>query len=100
MKRFYEDEAELGSDDEENDDNIKNIDRNDEEENEEGMDSDLDGFVARDDNEEIGDEKPEMYKKFLSDMHRLDDIETHKVFESIVMGNNKKRKRWEVEGLE
>ena len=63
-------------------------------------DSDLDGFVAREDDEEIGDEKPEMYKKYLDDMHRLDDLETKKVFSSIVLGNNKKRKRWEVEGLE
>lgn len=65
MKRFLEDEAELGSDDEEKDDSIKVINKNDEEENEEGLDSDLDGFVAREDDEEIGDEKPEMLEKYL-----------------------------------
>ena len=42
-----------------------------------------------------------MHDKFLKDMHALDDLETKKVYSSIILGNNnKKRKRWEVEGLE
>ena len=36
LRRFLEDEAELGSDNEEQDDVVKNIDANDEEENEVG----------------------------------------------------------------
>ena len=56
LKRFLEDEAELGSDDEEKDDDIKQINREDGEENEDGLDDDLDGFVVRGDDEEIGDE--------------------------------------------
>jgi hypothetical protein len=60
MKRFLEQEAELGSDDEENDDNVRRIDKNDEEEDEDGLDSDLDGFVVKGDDEEIGDENIDM----------------------------------------
>ena len=100
MKRFYEEEAELGSDDEDNDDIVKNIDRGHEEENEEGLDDDLDGFVVRGDNEEIGDEDSQMHDKYLKDMHAMDDTETKRIYESIILGNNKKRKRWEVEGLD
>lgn len=42
---FFEDEAELGSDDENNDAIKKEINKNDVEENEEGLDSDLEGFI-------------------------------------------------------
>ena len=52
-----EEEAELGSDDEENDDYIRQINKNDDEENEDGLDDDLDGFVVHGgDEDEIGDE--------------------------------------------
>ena len=55
IKNFFEDEAELGSDDEENDDVRKHIDRlNDDEENEEGLDDDLDGFVDHNNYDEGG----------------------------------------------
>ena len=48
MRRFLDDEAELGSDNEEHDEGrAKSIDENDIEENEDGMDDDLDGFVDR-----------------------------------------------------
>lgn len=58
-----EEEAELGSDDEENDDVRKVINRNDAEENDEGLDSDLEGFVVKADDEEIGDPDDAMYDK-------------------------------------
>ena len=38
-------EADLGSDNEENDDRVKKINKNDVEEDEEGLDDSLDGFV-------------------------------------------------------
>ena len=74
MSRFLEEEAELGSDNEENDDVRKNIDRvGDDEENENGLDDDLDGFVVRaGDDEEIGDENADMHQKYLRDMEALD----------------------------
>lgn len=62
LRKFLDMEAELGSDDEENDDVRKDIDRGDEEENEDGLDDDLDGFVVHGaDNEEIGDADSDMY---------------------------------------
>lgn len=55
IKNLFDDEAELGSDDEENDDAVKRINKDDEEENEDGLDDDLDGFVVHaNDDEEIG----------------------------------------------
>ena len=38
-------EADLGSDNEENDDRVKNINKDDIEEDEDGLDDSLDGFV-------------------------------------------------------
>jgi len=43
--KFMDLEADLGSDNEENDDRVKKINREDAEENENGLDDDLDGFV-------------------------------------------------------
>jgi hypothetical protein len=63
MRRLFDEEAELGSDDEDKDDIKKDINRNDEEENDDDLDSDLEGFVVRGDDEEIGDPTSEMYKK-------------------------------------
>ena len=55
--RFMDLEADLGSDNEENDDKVKKIDRNDIEEDEHGLDDSLDGFVDNEapagDDEEI-----------------------------------------------
>lgn len=68
-----EEEAELGSDDEDKDDFRKAIDQNDEEENEDGLDDDLDGFVVHAaDNEEIEDGTDEMYLKHQQEMEALD----------------------------
>ena len=48
MRRFVDDEAELGSDNEENDERAKAIDKNDIEEREDDEgDHDLEGFVDR-----------------------------------------------------
>jgi len=48
LAKFLDDEADLGSDNEENDDVRKVINRNAEDENDniEGLDDDLDGFVV------------------------------------------------------
>ena len=65
MARFLDDEAELGSDDENNDDARKRINKNDAEENEDGLDADLEGFVVKGgDDEVIGDAEDDMLKKF------------------------------------
>ena len=66
MRKFLEEEAELGSDNEDNDDVRKMIDKNgDEEEDEEGLDDDLNGFVVHPgDEEEIGDANEELYEKY------------------------------------
>ena len=65
---FFDDEAELGSDDENKDDTKKQINKNDIEENEEGLDSDLDGFVDNRDDKEIGDPDHDAEEKFRQDL--------------------------------
>jgi len=74
MRQFFEEEAELGSDNEDNDDVRKNIDRlGDDEENEEGQDDDLDGFVVHPgDEEEIQDANEDLYEKYQRDMEEKD----------------------------
>jgi hypothetical protein len=60
--KMFDDEAELGSDCEEHDNIKKVIDKdNDLEENEDGMDSDLDGFVDRRVDQEIREENVQDY---------------------------------------
>jgi hypothetical protein len=51
----------LGSDDEEKDEKMKKIDENDLEENEDGLDSDLEGFVVKGDEEEVGEAEDAAY---------------------------------------
>jgi len=68
VKGLFEEEAELGSDDENKGDIRKEINKNDAEENEDGMDSDLDGFVAKGDDVEIGDAEEGAMAKFMQDM--------------------------------
>jgi len=98
MRMFVDDEAELGSDDEEHDDTKKRIDADDMEENEDDLDKDLEGFVVQGgDDAEIGEGNDEMMQKFLNDRHEDDRKMTQKIFSSIILGNNKKRKRGEVE---
>ena len=101
MKRFLEDEAELGSDNEENDDVRKDI-AIDGEEDEEGLDEDLKDFVVHEgDDAEIGDESEDMRLKHQRDMEALDRLEIQRTMEAVIFGrNNKKRKRDEVDGLD
>jgi len=49
VNKFFDDEAELGSDDEDNDHIRKNINKNDADENEDGLDEDLKDFVVQGD---------------------------------------------------
>ena len=104
---FFEDEAELGSDNEEGDDAQRMIDRNDAEENEDGLDSDLDGFIdhtkdGRDevnlgDDEEIEDLEDAARNAYLMDIHNDDKMRTKLAMEAAIYGRNKKRKRDEAE---
>lgn len=61
LGKMFEDEAELGSDNEEKDNLKKDINKNDAEENEDGLDSDLDGFVVHNEDEVIGDAEDGAY---------------------------------------
>jgi len=67
MRRFMEDEAELGSDNEENDDRRRAIKRDADEENEDGHDADLEDFVVHENDEdrEIGSGDEAMREKFI-----------------------------------
>jgi hypothetical protein len=65
MRKFYDDEAEMGSDNSENDDVRKNIKRDDEEENEDGLDEDLKDFVVHEaDDQEVINENGDHYALF------------------------------------
>jgi hypothetical protein len=100
MAGFFDEEAELGSDDEDNDDNRKAINKNDLEENEEGLDADLEGFVVKGDEQVIGDGDEGMMDKFLHDMEEDDRKRTHAVTMAVLYGQNRKRKRGDVPGLD
>jgi hypothetical protein len=101
MRRFLEDEAELGSDDEDNDDIRKKINRNDDEEFDDAeLDDDLDGFVVRGDDEDVANPTEDMYAKFREDEERMDREEIARTMQAVLFGNNKKRKRGEVDGLD
>lgn len=71
LANFIEDEAELGSDDEERADFVsKAINRDDVEENEDGHDQDLEDFIDRKyqgDDEEIADPTNAAYQQFMLD---------------------------------
>lgn len=105
MRKFLEEEAELGSDNEDNDDVRKDIDRHgDHEENDddEELDDDLGGFVVHPgDEEEIGEADEELYQKYQREMEAKDREDISRTLAAVLFGNNnKKRKRHEVEGLE
>lgn len=97
-KGFFDEEAELGSDDENKDDNRKAINKDDAEENEEGMDSDLEGFVAKGDDVEIGDAEEGALDKFMQDMKEDDKKRTQIAMQAALFGQNRKRKRGQVMG--
>lgn len=99
-KGFFDEEAELGSDDEEKDDVRKDINKNDVEENEDGLDSSLDGFVDKEvDNAVIGDAEADALAQFQQDLINDDRAQTLKIMRGAIFGHNKKRQRQEVEGL-
>lgn len=75
-KKFFDEEAELGSDDEENDDICKKINKEDFEENEEGLDADLEEFVDNGDHELIEDDEQNAFAKFQQDMYNDDRAQT------------------------
>lgn len=102
LRKYLDDEAELGSDDEDHDDVRKNIDREGDEEDEDGLDEDLGGFVVHDgDDAEIGDESADHYAKFQLDMEQKDREDIKRTMDAVIFGqNNKKRKRDEIEGLD
>lgn len=68
MGGYLDDEAELGSENEENDHVAHRINRNAAEENEDGLDEDLKDFIAIPaDNEEIGQDDA-VHSKWMEDM--------------------------------
>jgi hypothetical protein len=97
---FFDEEAELGSDDEQNDDINKQINKDDVEENEEGLDEDLEGFVVKGDQQEIGEADEDMMEKFRQDLEADDRARIRQVTMAVLYGQNKKRMRGEVEGLD
>jgi hypothetical protein len=80
-----------------NDDRAKNIDRNDAEEDENGLDKDLEGFVVNDNREEIGGDDQDMFNKFMDDANADDRLAIGQVYKSIILGQNRKRKRGDVD---
>ena len=101
MAALFDEEAELGSDNDENDDLKKDINKDDADENEDGMDEDLDGFVVQgDDNQVIGDAEEDMMKKFQQDLIDDDKKKTREVMQAAIFGRNRKRRRNEVDGLD
>lgn len=98
VNRFFEDEAELGSDDEENDNIRKAINKNDAEEDEDGLDEDLKDFVVEADENEIGEAEHEALIRYQMDLQADEKEKTKQVMEAVVFGRNKKRARGDVEG--
>ena len=66
------------------------------------MDSDLEGFVDKGDNEIIGEAEEYMIDKFQRDMAEDDKKRTREMMYATIHGfrGNKKRKREDVDGLE
>jgi hypothetical protein len=96
---FFDEEAELGSDNENNDDARKAINKNDKDENEDDNDSDLDGFVVkRGEDEEIGDAPDGAMEKFNRDMQEDDKKRTYIAMQAALFGQNRKRTREQAMG--
>ena len=103
MAGFFEDEAELGSDDEANDAIQKEINRQDHEENEDGLDADLEGFIdftkdgrgeqaIQRDDQEIEDLEDAARLKFIQDMQNDDKLRTKKAMEAAIFGRKKRNR--------
>lgn len=96
IANFIEDEAELGSDDEERADLVqKAIDKDDVEENEDGHDADLEGFIDRQykaDEDEINDPTDAAYQKFMLDVQNDERDRVKTVMQAVIDGHAKKRR--------
>lgn len=96
LANFIEDEAELGSDDEERADLVqKAINRNDVDENEEGHDQDLEDFIDRQykaDDDEINDPTDAAYQKFMLDCQNDERDRVKTVMQAVIDGHDKKRR--------
>ena len=95
---LIDDEAEVGSDDEEHGDRVKKIRRDDVEEREEGLDSDLEGFIDRDmpaDGDEIADPTDGAYLRYQMDVENDERDKTRAAMRAAIFGHDKKRKGWQ-----
>ena len=100
LARFLEMEAELGSDNEENDDVKRKINRDSEEEDEDGMDSDLEGLVddaPLGDDEEIEAANQAMYERHRQQADEDDERQEEQIIKELIFGPNRKRKRGDVD---
>lgn len=95
-RKFFDEEAELGSDDEDKDDVKKAINKDDLEENEEGLDEELEGFVEKDE-DVIGDAEEDALEKFKQDLINDDRAQTLQIMRAAIFGHNKKRQRHEMD---
>lgn len=99
--RFMDLEAELGSDNEENDDRIKRINKTDFEEDENGLDDSLDGFVDNEqpagDDEEIEAANQAARDLFIARQAEDERDAIQKTLGAVFYGQNKKRKRGEID---
>lgn len=97
MRKFLEMEAELGSDNEKHDHKKKKIRGNEGEEDGSDLDDSLDGFVNYADDKEIGGANEQMLKKFQEDADKEDQKQLNAVYKTMLLGQNRKRKRGEVD---
>ena len=99
--RFMDLEADLGSYNEENDDKVKKIDKEDIEEDEYGLDDSLDGFVDHNepagDDEEIKAGEEAARELFMAKQAEDERNEMKATLGAVFYGQNKKRKRGEIE---
>jgi hypothetical protein len=70
MAGFIDEEAELGSENEDNDDRVHRINKGEADEDEDGLDSDLDSFIhVPDENDEIQDDpNADIHARFMDDL--------------------------------
>lgn len=95
--KLFDDEAALGSDNEENDDRVKHIDKDgDSEEDESGLDSDLEGFVEKGaivgDQEEIQAGNQAALDLYHERLVADDQQAVKDAYNAVINGVNKKRR--------
>ena len=95
--KFMDLEADLGSDNEENDDRVKAINRDDAEENEAGLDGDLEGFVTNE--APVANKEGEAAARdfFMAKQAEDERAAIKQTLGAVFYGQNKKRKRGEIE---